>query len=138
MSPLTSIAAASLLFLGSCQAHFLLKTPTPVGAFDEDTESSAPCGGLTPSFSTDNITNFAVGGDAISTQSGHPQVSWLYRVSFDETASGNWTQIYPIVQQSGLNTYCAPSVTVPESWVGKTAVLSVVGDAPDGLLYQVR
>lgn len=137
MAPISSIAAASLLFLGSVQAHFLLLSPAPVGTFDEDNEGTGPCGGYTPDFSTDNITDFAVGGDAIATQLGHPQAQWLYRITTDETASGNWTQIYPIVQQSGLKFFCVPTITVPESYVGQTAVLSVVADAPDGLLYQV-
>lgn len=137
MAPLTSIAAAALLFLGSVQSHFILMSPGPVGTFDEDNEGNGPCGGYTPDFSKDNITDFAVGGDAIATQLGHPQASWLYRITTDETASSNWTQIYPIVQQSGLKYFCIPTITVPESYVGQTAVLSVVADAPDGLLYQV-
>ncbi|KAK9423023.1 putative Copper acquisition factor BIM1-like domain-containing protein [Seiridium unicorne] len=136
MAPLSSVTAAALMFLSSCQAHFLLTSPTPAGTFDEDSEGNAPCGGITPSFSSSNITNFAVGGDAIATQLGHPQANWLYRITTDESASGNWTQIYPIVQQSGLKFFCIPTVTVPESFIGQTAVLSVVADAPDGLLYQ--
>ncbi|KAI4599962.1 hypothetical protein LQW54_007471 [Pestalotiopsis sp. IQ-011] len=136
MPSIASISAAALLLLGSCQAHFLLLSPSPAGTFDEDSESNTPCGGVTPSFSSDNITDFAVGGDAIATQLGHPQANWLYRFTTDESASGNWTQAYPIVQQSGLKFFCIPDVTVDESYVGQTAVLSVVADAPDGLLYQ--
>ncbi|KAI1844452.1 hypothetical protein JX266_009339 [Neoarthrinium moseri] len=135
MSLLSSVSAA-LLLLGSCQAHFLLKSPAPVGVFKDDDEPNAPCGGYTPDFSTNTITNFAVGGDAISTQSSHPQTNYLYRITTDQSAGGNWTEIYPIVQQSGLNTFCVPAVTVPESYVGQTAVLSVVANGPDGLLYQ--
>ncbi|KAH6654902.1 hypothetical protein BKA67DRAFT_517767 [Truncatella angustata] len=136
MASLASVTAATLLFLGSCQAHFLLLSPTPVGTFSDDDEPNAPCGGYTPDFSKNNITDFAVGGDAIATQLLHPQANWLYRITTDESAAGNWTQIYPVVQQSGANKFCIPVVTLDESYVGQTAVLSVVADAPDGLLYQ--
>lgn len=136
MPSIASITAATLLLLGSCQAHFLLLSPSPAGTFDEDSEGNEPCGGVTPSFSSDNVTDFAVGGDAIATQLGHPQANFLYRFTTEESADGNWTQAYPIVQQSGLKFFCIPDVTVDESYIGQTAVLSVVADAPDGLLYQ--
>ncbi|KAI0128272.1 hypothetical protein BJ170DRAFT_682069 [Xylariales sp. AK1849] len=138
MAPLRSIAAATLLFLGASHAHFLLNSPAPVGAFDDDTEGNAPCGGLTPDFSNkaQTQTNFSVGGNAIATLSTHPQTNFLYRITTDASASGNWTQIYPIFQQTGEGAFCAPMVTVPESFIGQTGVLSVVADGPDGLLYQ--
>jgi hypothetical protein len=137
MAPLSPIAAAALLFLGTCQAHFVLKVPAPIGTLQEEQESNSPCGGYTPDFSSNTISNFMVGGDVIATQSSHPQTTYLYRITTDEKASGNWTQIHHIFQQSGINTFCVPTVTVPESYVGQTAVLSIVADGEDGLLYQV-
>lgn len=137
MAPPSSAAAAVLLLLGACQAHFVLKVPTPVGDLQEAQEGTAPCGGYTPNFSSNTINNFMVGGDAITTTSSHPQTNYLYRITTDEKASGNWTQIHHIVQQSGINTFCVPTVTVPDSYVGQTAVLSIVADGDDGLLYQV-
>ena len=113
MPSIASITAATLLLLGSCQAHFLLLSPPPAGTFDEDSEGNEPCGGVTPSFSSDNVTDFAVGGDAIATQLGHPQANFLYRFTTEESADGNWTQAYPIVQQSGLCKAVAVSCCKP-------------------------
>lgn len=138
MAPLLSIATVALMFVGASQAHFKLLFPPPVGAFDDDTEGTAPCGGLTPDFSTATISNFSVGGQSIFTLSGHPQVNYVYRITTDKTASGNWTEIYPIFQQTGLGNLCIPQVTVPSSYVGQQAVLGVAANGPDGILYQVR
>jgi hypothetical protein len=136
MAPFLSIASAALLLSGA-QAHFLLNSPPPLGPFIDDDEGNAPCGGYTPDFTAQTISNFSVGGDSIATQSTHPQTHFLYRITTDQTAAGNWSQIYPIFQQSGLGSFCASQVTVPESYVGQSGVLSVVADGPDGLLYQV-
>lgn len=125
-----------LLLARFTSAHFMLNYPPPIGAFSDENQPNAPCGGYTPNFSTNNVTDFHVGGDAISTLLAHPQANFLYRITTDEKAQGNWTEIYGIVQQSGLNNWCAPKVSVDPSWVGKKAVLSVVCNAPDGLLYQ--
>ncbi|KAK8139485.1 hypothetical protein PG984_002865 [Apiospora sp. TS-2023a] len=126
-----SLASATLLFLAGP-----LPSPIPptIGPFDDDKEGSSPCGGYTPDFSKAN--DFHVGGDAIATKSGHPQTQWLYRITTDDKAAGNWTQVYPQVQQSGVGTFCVPKVTVPESYIGQKAVLSIVADGDDGMLYQ--
>ncbi len=139
MAPLTSLLAATLaLTCGIVRAHFELQYPAPVGEFKDDEESSAPCGGYTPDLQTLDTTDFHVGGDSISVKTGHPQDHWLYRITTDNSASGNWTQINPIIFQTGLNSFCQPAVTVPEEYIGKKAILSVVAKATDGFLYQVR
>ncbi|KAK7952838.1 expression library immunization antigen 1 [Apiospora aurea] len=127
MAPLLSVASATLLFLTAARAHFQVQYPPTIGAFDDDKEPTAPCGGYTLDFSK-AATDFHVGGDAIATKSGHPQTQWLYRITTDDKAAGNWTQIYGQVQQSG--------VAVPESYIGQKAVLSIVADGDDGMLYQ--
>ncbi|KAK8041648.1 gpi anchored protein [Apiospora rasikravindrae] len=134
MAPLLSVASATLLFLSAAQAHFQVQYPPTIGPFDDDKEPTAPCGGYTPDFSKAN--DFHVGGDAIATKSGHPQTQWLYRITTDDKAAGNWTQIYSQVQQSGVGTFCVPKVAVPESYIGQKAVLSIVADGDDGMLYQ--
>ncbi|KAK8090481.1 expression library immunization antigen 1 [Apiospora hydei] len=136
MAPLLSVASATLLFLTAARAHFQVQYPPTIGAFDDDKEPTAPCGGYTPDFSK-TATDFHVGGDAIATKSGHPQTQWLYRITTDDKAAGNWTQIYGQVQQSGVGTFCVPKVAVPESYIGQKAVLSIVADGDDGMLYQV-
>jgi hypothetical protein len=137
MAPLQSLASATLLFLSVANAHFNLNAPPSFG-FDENKEDSAPCGGFTPNFDDKSkVSDFHVGGEPIGVKLGHTQANWLYRATLGGSDSKNWTQLFPIVQQSGLGFFCEPSVTAPEAWVGKQGILSVVADAPDGLLYQV-
>jgi hypothetical protein len=132
-----SILAAALLLAASASAHFTVQYPDPVGDLKEDDEDKGPCGGYSVNLADVNTSDFHVGGDAISTRSTHPQTNWLYRITTDETASGNWTQIYSIVQQNGPGNFCPKAVTVPSKYVGKKAILSIVGSGADGVLYQV-
>jgi len=127
--------ASALVLAAAARAHFTLDYPTTAG-FDDDSEPNAPCGGA--SVANAPTTDFHVGGDNIATNLLHPQGTWLYRATLDVSANGNWTSIFPTVLQSGLGKYCEPAISVPSSWAGKTGVIGVVVDAPDGLLYQVR
>lgn len=135
MAPFTNL----LLLPALAAAHFTLNTPAPVGPFDEDTEGTSPCGGVTLDFSSDsmNMTDFHVDGEAMSLFLGHPQANFLIRATTDQTASSNWTQIYPIFTQTGEGDFCAPAVAAPASLVGQMGIIGVVCDGPDGLLYQV-
>lgn len=125
-----------LLLPALAAAHFTLDAPASVGPFDEDAEATGPCGGVTIDFSTDNVTEFHVGGEPIDLFLGHVTANWLFRATLDVTASSNWTQLFPILTQTGLGDYCQPAVTAPESWVGQQGVLGVVANAADGFLYQ--
>ncbi|CAM1505043.1 Fc.00g106800.m01.CDS01 [Cosmosporella sp. VM-42] len=119
---------------GVSTAHFLLKYPESIG-FSDDDESKSPCGGFTPDLTKD-LVDWHVGGEAIAVRLTHPQCNWLFRVTTDEKAESGWEQIFPIVQQSGLGDFCEPQVTIPESYIGKKGVVSIVSSAVDGLLYQ--
>ncbi|KAF5026675.1 hypothetical protein F66182_1224 [Fusarium sp. NRRL 66182] len=116
-------------------AHFELRYPESIGFRDED-QGQAPCGGFTPELSDDNLVDFHVGGEAIAVVSTHQQGNWLFRATLDENADGDWEQIFPIVQQSGLGQFCQPQVTVPEEYAGRQGWVNVVSSAVDGLLYQ--
>jgi hypothetical protein len=124
-------------FIGQSTAHFLLNYPPTIG-FNDASEATPPCGSFTVNFSTDNVTDFHVGGDSIAVTSIHPQATWLFRATLDQTATGNWTDLLPAIVQTGLGPYCEPDVTVPTSYAGSKGVIQVVQDAPDGILYQVR
>lgn len=139
MAPLRSLAASALLFLSAANAHFNLNLPASLegNSFDEEKEPNAPCGGGNPDISSNTATDFHVDGDAVAVKLGHPQANFLIRATLDPHAAGNWTQLFPIVQQSGLGSFCEKSVTAPKEWVGKKGFISVVCDAPDGLLWQV-
>ncbi|KAK1777558.1 hypothetical protein QBC45DRAFT_330449 [Copromyces sp. CBS 386.78] len=123
-------------------AHFTINYPPSLegSSIDESKEPNAPCGAIVPSLSsTDSkytVTDFHVDGDFISLHSGHPQYNWLFRASVQEVKEGNWTQLYPIVQQSGLGDLCSQKVTAPKGWVGKKGVVGVVGGSGDGTLFQ--
>ncbi|KAB5517521.1 hypothetical protein GE09DRAFT_1230871 [Coniochaeta sp. 2T2.1] len=136
MSSFKSVAAAALLLASTATAHFTLTTPPTIG-FEDKSEGTGPCGGFTPDFSDKSkLVDFHVGGEPVGVQLGHSQANWLFRGTLDETAAGNWTQLFPIVQQSGLGFFCESAIPAPEEWVGKQGVVGIVANAVDGLLYQ--
>ncbi|KAI1169810.1 hypothetical protein F4777DRAFT_571726 [Nemania sp. FL0916] len=132
---ISSVFSVALLALGA-SAHFTVQYPATVGPFKDDDEGTGPCGGYSPSLGSVKTIDFHVGGDAVATKSTHPQTTWLYRITTDDIAKNNWTQVYNIVLQNGPGDYCTKSVTVPAEYVGQKAILSIVADGPDGLLYQ--
>ena len=114
--------------------HFLLHTPETIG-FDDDNEGIPPCGGFKVTF--DKTSDWHVGGDVISLTSTHPKADWLFRSTLDKTACGNWTDLSPIVSQTGLGSYCEPSLSVPSDWAGSSGIVQIVQNAADGTLFQV-
>ncbi|KAK4135233.1 hypothetical protein BT67DRAFT_440907 [Trichocladium antarcticum] len=136
MAPLRSVIAASLLFLSAVSGHFELVTPPSLegDSMNESKEGTAPCGGGTPDLA--KTTDFHVGGDAVAVILGHPQSYWLIRATLDTKAAGNWTQLFPIVKQSGRGNLCEPDVTAPKEWVGKKGFIGLASKATDGVLYQ--
>ena len=140
MAPLCPLPTAALLFLSSSNAHFILVHPQSIegDSINEDREGNAPCGAVLPDLTKDTTNDFHVEGDLISVRLGHPQANYLFRATLEDKASGNWTQIFPIIMQSGLGTLCEPAVAVPKEWAGKKGVIGVAANAPDGILYQVR
>lgn len=119
-------------------AHFKLSHPESAH-FEDSTEDQGPCGGADLKFpsSDDDLFEYHVGGESISTLGTHESSNWLYRVTTDKKAEDDWEQIFPIFKQSGVGKFCQPKVTVPESYIGKTGILGIVSEATDGLLYQV-
>ncbi|KAK4097605.1 hypothetical protein N658DRAFT_389455, partial [Parathielavia hyrcaniae] len=137
MAPLSSLLAAALLS-ATAQAHFELIQPTSLegDAFDEGSMATAPCGGGVADLSQNTATDFHVDGDAVGVLLGHAQANWLFRATLDEHAEGNWTQLFPIVTQSGRGSFCEPAITAPREWVGKKGIIGIACAAPDGLLFQ--
>ncbi|KAI5863302.1 hypothetical protein GGS23DRAFT_526547 [Durotheca rogersii] len=136
MPSLLSLAASALLLARSLHAHFTVQHPPIIGPFNAEEEDSAPCGGHSPDLNTLPANDFHVDGDAIATTLTHSQSTWLYRVTTDATASGNWTQIWGIVDQQGAGAFCIPQISVPHSFIGQKVILSIVSHATDGFLYQ--
>ncbi|KAI1117142.1 hypothetical protein F5Y14DRAFT_448524 [Nemania sp. NC0429] len=133
---LRSVLTATLVLAASANAHFTVQYPDTVGPFKDDDEDKGPCGGYSPDLANVKTVDFHVGGDSIATLSTHPQTNWLYRITTDDIAKNNWTQIYGIVQQNGPGNYCTKTVTVPSEYVGKKAILGIVASGVDGVLFQ--
>ena len=117
-------------------AHFVVNIPPPLGS-NINNENIAPCGGFTPS-SSDSLTNFHVGGDAIGVTTLHAQSYFAFLGMLgDPLSSPNWTVLIPTVEEYGLNGFCEPSIAVPASWAGSSGLLQIIQDAEDGVHYQV-
>ncbi|KAL2130754.1 hypothetical protein VTI74DRAFT_5992 [Chaetomium olivicolor] len=138
MAPLRSLIAATLLFLSAANAHFELTHPPSLEGdkMNEGLEGNAPCGGGVADLTQNTANDFHVDGDSVAVILGHPQASWLIRATLDSRAAGNWTQLFPIFQQSGRGNFCQPAVTAPKEWVGKKGFISVASKAVDGILFQ--
>lgn len=124
-----------LALLPSAFAHFVLNYPPSLG-FNEDDEGTAPCGGAEISF--DNTTDITVGSFSVASRSTHPQANWLFRVTTSTEEPYNWTNILPVVSQSGLGDFCLPALSVPASFVGQQGIMQITQGAVDGNLYQVN
>ncbi|KAI2602785.1 hypothetical protein GGR54DRAFT_468050 [Hypoxylon sp. NC1633] len=135
-SLMITVATAVLLLAGGIRAHFTVQHPGAIGQFNDDEEPNAPCGGYTPDLNSVPIVDFHVDGDFIVTTLTHAQGNWLYRINTAPTSGGNWTQVYPIFQQTGQGTFCNPHFTIPHEYIGKKAIFGFVSSAVDGLLYQ--
>ena len=136
MAYLKSLIASALL-LSTATAHFQLISP-PALPGNADDQGTAPCGGGKPDLSQNTATDFHVDGQHVQLFLGHAQGTWLIRATLDDKAAGNWTQVFPIFQQSGRGNFCEPAVTLPQEWVGKKGFIGLNSNAGDGVLYQVR
>jgi hypothetical protein len=134
MHSLARLVILSALTLAT-SAHFVLQTPPSLG-FDEDTLEQSPCGGSAITFNSSDAS-VQVGGFAAGMLSTHPAAQWMFRATTDMQAPFNWTNLLPVVQETGLGEFCLPALTAPDSFVGKQGLVQVVQDGPDGTLYQV-
>jgi len=134
MSPVPRLY--SLVIFALCaSAHFILQYPKSLG-FDDDIESTAPCGGFDVSFNASD-DSVQVGGFAVSMLSTHPAANWLFRVTLDKQAPFNWTNLLPVVSETGLGQFCLPALQAPSDFAGQPGVVQVIQQGPDGILYQV-
>ncbi|KAK6533721.1 hypothetical protein TWF694_002652 [Orbilia ellipsospora] len=128
---LKSIVLLGLSHLAS--AHFLLNSPPTIG-FSDDDEGTYPCGSFD---ATDRktVTNFPVGGIAVSVTSTHPQDTWFIRAALTNDTE-NWVELIPPVSQQGQGNFCFSNVPGLAAWENLDAVLQVITLAPDGYLFQ--
>jgi len=123
-----------LLTIPAVSAHFVLNYPPSLG-FNDDTESTSPCGGEAVKFSS-NDQQVQVDGFAIALQSTHPSADFLYRGTLDQKEPFNWTNFVNVASENGIGDFCLPQVKAPAEWAGKQGLIQVQQKGPDGLLYQ--
>lgn len=129
----TSLLLAAVL--PNALGHFLLNYPNSLG-FDDDKEGTAPCGGFDITFGS-NDTNVTVNGFAVATRTTHPQANWLFRATLSTAEPFNWTNILPVVSESGLGDFCLTDLKVPSDFAGQRGIIQITQAAVDGDLYQV-
>lgn len=134
----TTFSLLTLAILPSALSHFILNYPQPLGypAFNDDAEGDSPCGGQPIAFAS-NDTQITVGGFQLSSRTTHPQANWLFRATLSTQAPFNWTNISPVISQSGLGDFCATNLSLPAEFAGKQGLIQVTQGAVDGDLYQV-
>lgn len=117
-------------------AHFLLNYPPTLG-FSDDMEGTGPCGSFPVVFNSSDV-QVQVGGFPIALTSTHPEADWLFRATLSPNEPFNWTNLLPVVHETGLGDFCIPNFTVPAEFVGQSGLLQIMQDAADGVLYQVQ
>jgi hypothetical protein len=120
---------------GLTTAHFLLNYPPTLG-FDDDNESIAPCGGFPVVFNSSDV-QVQADGFPIALKSTHPEADWLFRATLSQSEPFNWTNLLPVVHETGLGDFCIPDFKVPAEFVGHSGLLQIMESAVDGVLYQV-
>src|SRR3954453_23335087 len=128
-----------LRMLSIAHGHFLLNYPPTIG-FDDDKEGEGPCGGFPIVFNnmTTPSTKLTVGGFPIELQSTHPQAAWLFRATLSREAPLNWTNLLPVVTETGIGQFCLPDLGAPVEFAGHSGVVQVVQENDSDLLYQVK
>lgn len=120
-------------------AHFELKYPGTRG-FDEDQESTFPCGGYNTV--AGQRTDFPISGGPIQIKLGHQQTNVaVYMAVGDNPGDGFNVVLYPQFQVSGYGDFCLGDVSIPSNLnvtAGTKATIQVVTNAHgEGGLYQV-
>ncbi|KAK5722236.1 hypothetical protein LTR17_014339 [Elasticomyces elasticus] len=115
-------------------AHFILEYP-PTAGFIDDTQPDSPCGGATV---TVNSTSPQIQIDqfAISIMSTHPEAQWQFRATTNTEPPYNFTDIVPVVNSTGIGSFCLPFMSAPADFAGKPAIIQVIDNSIDGQLYQ--
>jgi hypothetical protein len=114
-------------------AHYTLDYP-PTTGFDEDSEPTSPCGTFNPT--TSNLTAWPLVGGEIAIDSHHPQMTIICRAQL--MGSSSWFNLTNgFITMTGLGELCISANPVPANWSGQAGVIQVIGQPPDGILYQV-
>ncbi|EXJ62240.1 hypothetical protein A1O7_02673 [Cladophialophora yegresii CBS 114405] len=118
----------------SASAHFILQYPNSLG-FSDDDEGTSPCGGFDVTFGN-NDSSVPVGGFPVSVLTTHPASDFLFRATLDQEPPFNFTNLLPVVSETGIGEFCLPALVAPADFAGKPGVIQVIQNGPDGTLYQ--
>ncbi|GIZ37046.1 hypothetical protein CKM354_000050900 [Cercospora kikuchii] len=128
-SLLFGLAAATL-----ASAHFELNWP-PTAGFNDDEQPNAPCGGATVTVD-DSAPEINVDRFAASIFSSHPAGSWSFFATTNTQEPYNFTEIVPVINSTGVGTFCLNYLRAPADFAGQSGVLQVIDSSVDGTLYQ--
>ncbi len=115
-------------------AHFVLQVPTSLG-FDDALEGAGPCGSFDIT-DRHTVTPWPLAGGPVQVISTHPKADWTISAAL-LNSTGSFRPMVPQIRQAGLGTFCLPAVPGIPDWEGQDAVLQMIQNAADGLLYQV-
>ncbi|KAF2475594.1 uncharacterized protein BDR25DRAFT_254629 [Lindgomyces ingoldianus] len=121
-------------FAAIARAHFVLQVPTSLG-FDDGKESESPCGSFSATDRSTGVTDFPIAGAPIQMLTTHTSVTWDFKAALLSSPT-SFSAVLPVVQQTGVGTFCLPQVPGNAAWVGQDAILQVIQHSPDGTLYQ--
>jgi hypothetical protein len=119
------------------QSTFQLQLPPTIG-YDDKAEDTSPCGSFTANTAEANVTDFYVGGDAVSINTANSESSFLVRATLDVNAGGSWLVVVPPFVEDGFGDFCFPQVVIPSSWSGSYGVIQIIQDAGVEINFQVR
>ncbi|KUJ20088.1 uncharacterized protein LY89DRAFT_641602 [Mollisia scopiformis] len=124
------IALIAALLLGQTSAQPSLNYPPSISDGAVLGLDYLPCGGNVPDYSSDNVTDFHVEGDAVALYSNYTQTIWQLGAFLDTgngvNYSNPWTIVLPPINQSGVGDYCNPSVPLPGSFAGLKGVIMII------------
>ncbi|ORX98869.1 hypothetical protein BCR34DRAFT_495755 [Clohesyomyces aquaticus] len=127
--------AATLAALTAiARAHFVLQVPTSLG-FDDAKETEGPCGSFSATDRSTGVTDYPISGAPLQMLTTHTSVTWDFKAAL-LSSPNDFSALLPVVQQTGVGTFCLPQVPGNAAWVGQDAILQVVQHGPDGILYQ--
>ncbi|KAH8655023.1 hypothetical protein BGZ60DRAFT_339493, partial [Tricladium varicosporioides] len=125
---------AVLALAASTSAHFVLQIPTSLG-FDDTIESTGPCGGFTATDRSTGVTSWPVGGSSISVLTTHTTATFSIKAALLSNPT-NFVPLVNDISQKGVGTVCFPSIPGNSAWAGQDAVLQIIQNGADGILYQ--
>ena len=126
------------VFLTVAESHFLLNYPPSIG-FSSDNETIAPCGGYDLIFNNITAPSVSVTVDAFTIEvlSTDAQAKWLMRATMSRSAPFDWTNLLPVMSETGTGDFCVPDLALPPGFAREAGVIQVVQDVMGLVTYQV-